>query len=129
MLLLLEWPATTTVTIEQEQVKSREEIMNILEAFDLCGSLRGAGELAGVSHHAVAHNVAERDEGRLPGVGPVRRLAQPEVHSGQPGDRWMVTYPRALEQPFTHPPHVLTHALPGTGPTGRYKTRGLTSVR
>ena len=49
MLLLLEWPVTTTVTIEQEErVKSREEIMNMLEAFDLTGSLRGAGELAGV---------------------------------------------------------------------------------
>ena len=35
MLLLLEWPVTTTVTIEQEvRVKSREEIMNVLEAFD-----------------------------------------------------------------------------------------------
>ena len=33
-------------------MKSREEIMNILEAFDLTGSLRGAGELAGrVSSH------------------------------------------------------------------------------
>ena len=48
MLLLLEWPVTTTVTIEQEeQVKSREVIMNMLEAFDLTGSLRDAGELAG----------------------------------------------------------------------------------
>ena len=31
----------------------------LLEAFDLCGSLRGAGELAGVSHHTVARYVAE----------------------------------------------------------------------
>ena len=54
-------------------MKSREEIMNMLEAFDLCGSLRGAGELAGVSHHTVAHYVAKRDEGRLGGVSPVRR--------------------------------------------------------
>ena len=55
MLLLLEWPVTTTVTIEQEeQVKSREEIMNMLEAFDLTGSFRDAGELAGCSHHTVA---------------------------------------------------------------------------
>ena len=35
-------------------MKSREEIMNMLEAFDLTGSLRDAGELAGVSHHTVA---------------------------------------------------------------------------
>ena len=41
-------------------MKSREEIMNMLEAFDLTGSLRGAGELAGVSHHTVARYVAER---------------------------------------------------------------------
>ena len=74
MLLLLEWPVTRTVTIEQEeQVKSREEIMNMLEAFDLTGSLRDAGELAGCSHHTVAAYVARRDEGRLGGVGPVRR--------------------------------------------------------
>ena len=54
-------------------MKSREEIMNMLEAFDLCGSLRGAGELAGVSHHTVARYVAERDAGELAGDGPRRR--------------------------------------------------------
>ena len=54
-------------------MKSREEIMNMLEAFDLCGSFRDAGELAGCSHHTVAAYVARRDEGRLPDVGPVRR--------------------------------------------------------
>jgi transposase len=62
------------VTIEQEeQVKSREEIMNMLEAFDLTGSFRDAGELAGVSHHTVARYVALRDEGGLPDDGPQRR--------------------------------------------------------
>ncbi|MDE0664809.1 MAG: IS21 family transposase [Acidimicrobiaceae bacterium] len=54
-------------------MKSREEIMNMLEAFDLCGSLRGAGELAGVSHHTVARYVARRDAGALGAVGPRRR--------------------------------------------------------
>ena len=54
-------------------MKSREEIMNMLEAFDLTGSLRDAGELAGCSHHTVAAYVARRGEGRLGGVGPVRR--------------------------------------------------------
>ena len=74
MVLLLEWPVTTTVTIElEERVKSRGEIMNMLEAFDLAGSLRGAGELAGVSHHTVARYVAERDAGELAGDGPRRR--------------------------------------------------------
>ena len=35
-------------------MKSAEEIMNILEAYDLTGSLRDAAELAGCSHHTVA---------------------------------------------------------------------------
>ena len=46
-------------------MKSAEEIMNMLEAFDLTGSLRDAGELAGVSHHTVARYVTARDAGAL----------------------------------------------------------------
>jgi len=46
-------------------VKSAEEIMNMLEAFDLTGSLRDAGELAGCSHHTVAGYVAAREAGAL----------------------------------------------------------------
>jgi hypothetical protein len=42
-------------------VKSAEEIMNILEAFDLTGSLRDAAELAGCSHHTVAPGYGARD--------------------------------------------------------------------
>lgn len=48
-------------------MKSREEIMEILEAFDLTGSLRAAAELVGCSHHTVEQYVARRDAGRLPG--------------------------------------------------------------
>ena len=54
-------------------MKSREEIMEILEAFDLTGSFRDAGELAGCSHHTVAAYVAKRDAGELPDDGPQRR--------------------------------------------------------
>ena len=46
-------------------MKSAEEIMEILEAFDLTGSYRDAAELAGCSHHTVARYVAARDAGRL----------------------------------------------------------------
>ena len=46
-------------------MKSAEEIMNMLEAFDLTGSLRDAGELSGVSHHTVARYVAAREAGAL----------------------------------------------------------------
>ena len=54
-------------------MKSREEIMEILEACDLTGSFRDAGELAGCSHHTVALWVARRDAGELPDDGPQRR--------------------------------------------------------
>ncbi len=37
--------------------------MNILEAYDLTGSMRDAGELAGCSHHAVARYVRAREQG------------------------------------------------------------------
>ena len=45
-------------------MKSAEEIMEILEAYDLTGSFRDAAELAGCSHHTVAAHVAARDAGR-----------------------------------------------------------------
>jgi hypothetical protein len=46
-------------------LKSAEEIMQMLEAFDLTGSYRDAAELAGCSHHTVAKHVAARDAGQL----------------------------------------------------------------
>jgi hypothetical protein len=54
-------------------VKSAEEIMEILEAYDLTGSFRAAGELAGCSHHTVAHWVAAREQGRLVPGAPAQR--------------------------------------------------------
>jgi transposase len=47
-------------------MKSQEEAMHILEAYDLTGSFRAAGELAGVSPHTVARYVAERAAGSGP---------------------------------------------------------------
>ncbi len=49
-------------------MKKAEEVMEILEAFDLTGSLRGAADLAGCDHKTVAHWVAARDAavGELP---------------------------------------------------------------
>jgi len=46
-------------------LKFAEEIMEILAAFDLTGSYRDAGELAGCSHNTVARLVAARDAGAL----------------------------------------------------------------
>lgn len=59
-------------------MKHAEEIMGILEAFDLTGSCRAAAELAGCDHHTVARYVAARDAGEL-SARPARRaqLADP----------------------------------------------------
>jgi hypothetical protein len=46
-------------------LKSAEEIMEILGAYDLTGSFRDAAELAGCSHHTVSAHVAARDAGGL----------------------------------------------------------------
>lgn len=42
-------------------MKQAEEVMEILEAFDLVGTLRGAAELAGCDPKTVAHYVKERE--------------------------------------------------------------------
>ncbi len=56
-------------------MKADEEIMNILEAYDLSGSFRLAAELAGCDHHTVARYVALRDQGRAPASRLVRARA------------------------------------------------------
>src|SRR3982751_6963159 len=49
-------------------LKTPEEVMEILEAFDATGSLRAAAELVGCDHKTVAHWVRARDDagGGLP---------------------------------------------------------------
>jgi Integrase core domain len=46
---------------------SKEDVMEILEAFDLTNSYRAAGALCGVDHHTVAAKVAARAAGLDPG--------------------------------------------------------------
>jgi hypothetical protein len=59
-------------------LKSAEEIMQILEAFDLTRSFRDAGELAGCDHKTVAVWVARRDAGALTAKPSARpRLIDP----------------------------------------------------
>lgn len=51
--------------------------MEILEAYDLAGSLRGAAQLAGCDHKTVAHWVRQRDQGLVPRTDRQR----PAMHS------------------------------------------------
>ena len=43
-------------------MKTPEEVMEILEAFDATGSLRAAAELAGCDHKTVGHWVRARED-------------------------------------------------------------------
>jgi transposase len=56
-------------------MKHAEEIMQILEAFDLTHSFRDAGELVGADHKTIAHWVSRRDAGCLsPTSAPRSRI-------------------------------------------------------
>jgi transposase len=58
-------------------LKTPEEVMEILEAFDATGSLRAAAELAGCDHKTVGHWVRARDEAG--GGLPAHVRARPRV--------------------------------------------------
>jgi hypothetical protein len=58
-------------------MKRSEEVMEILEAYDVTGSLRGAAALAGCDHKTVAHWVRAREEAG--GGLPVAVRARPQV--------------------------------------------------
>ena len=66
-------------------MKSREEIMEILEAFDLTRSVPRRGELAGCSHHTVARWVGQARRGRVAAAG--RAAASGPDHRSVPGRR------------------------------------------
>lgn len=73
----LDWRLSDQLAVREEQVKSYEEIMEILEAYDLTRSFRDAAELAGCSHHTVAAYVARRDAGELP--APSQRVERSKL--------------------------------------------------
>jgi len=52
--------------------------MEILEAYDLAGSLRGAAQLAGCDHKTVAHWVQMREQGMVPAVERKRPVMEAE---------------------------------------------------
>src|SRR5664279_4174953 len=52
----------STRGLRRPAVKKGEEAMEILEAYDLTGTLRGAAALAGCDHKTVARLVAAREE-------------------------------------------------------------------
>lgn len=54
-------------------MKDGKQVTEILEAFDLTGSFRAAGELAGCSPNTVADWVAKRDRGELGDLAETQR--------------------------------------------------------
>lgn len=61
-------PGRTTSCMRRRRTvaKTHQEIMEILEAFDLTRSYRAAAQLAGSDHKTVAHYVERRDAGYDP---------------------------------------------------------------
>jgi hypothetical protein len=61
------------------RLKSSEEVMDIVQACDLTGSLRGAAAVAGCDHKTVAHWMAARDAagGGLPVAVRRRPMVEP----------------------------------------------------
>ena len=96
-------------------MKSAEEIMNMLEAFDLTGSLRDAGELAGVSHHTVGKYVTARQAGALADRPTARAQLMSPTTSWS---RWG-TPGRGARPGGRSPPSRRTTAWAGCGCTGR----------
>lgn len=70
---------------EEGVVKKPEEAMEILEAYDLTGSLRGAAALAGCDHKTVKHwvQVRERSGERLPGQAARPAVVMVEPFAGK----------------------------------------------
>ncbi len=68
---------STSGVEEAAGLKKAEEVMEILEAFDLTGSLRAAGELAGCDHKTVGQWVCAREEAG--GGLSVARCRRPQV--------------------------------------------------
>jgi len=66
-------------------VKKPEEAMEILEAYDLAGSLRGAAALAGCDHKTVKHWVEVREQAgeQLPGQAARSALVMVEPFAGK----------------------------------------------
>ena len=58
-------PSSAQLGAGGADVKVGEEIVRILEAFDLTQSYRAAGELAGCDHHTVRKYVLLRDAGQV----------------------------------------------------------------
>jgi hypothetical protein len=67
-------------------VQNSEEIVEILEAYDLTGSYRAAAELVGCDHHTVARYVQLREAGCGPDQRPRReQLIDPWLPSSRSG--------------------------------------------
>jgi hypothetical protein len=78
---VIEGVLLSTRDLRTATAKKPEEAMEILEAYDLTGSLRGAAALAGCDHKTVARPVAAREEagGGLPVRARSRSLVDPFV--------------------------------------------------
>ena len=99
------------------------EVMEILAAYDLTKSLRGAAGLTGCSHHTVARHVAARDAGQ-PIANPVNRGRVTDAFMPKL-EEWMVASKGKLRSDIAHTKLV---ALGYTG-SDRSTRRAFAQVR
>lgn len=111
-------------------MKSAEEIMEILEAYDLTGSFRDAAELAGCSHHTVAAHVTARDTGRATGTAVARPqlideyLAKVEAATWSAvATSWRREYRRRVRSRRLRPGYEGTRDLPRDNPGCHLRVR------
>src|SRR4051794_34701720 len=76
---------TTRGGLEGVGLKTPEEVMEILEAFDATGSLRAAAGLVGCDHKTIGHWVRAREDAG--GGLPVSVRARPRVDAFRGEDR------------------------------------------
>src|SRR5919199_494660 len=80
--------ALSSRRVEEAGLKTAEEVMEIVEAFDVTGTLRGAAALVGCDHKTVAHWVRAREEAG--GGPPVHVRARPRVDAfGEKMEEWV----------------------------------------
>jgi hypothetical protein len=66
--MLEPWCSYQSLPGEGHRVKTSREHMEIVNAYELVGSYRGAAELCGTTHKAVKRVIEQRDVGQGAGV-------------------------------------------------------------
>jgi hypothetical protein len=110
--------------------------MEILEAYDLVGTYRGAAELAGCDHHTVKHYVQRRAAGLPPDAGlerpsiidPYRAKIEELVEHSNGKIRADVVHDRLVAMGFVGTDRTTSGSRAGQGRLRRGAASGVSAV-